>query len=503
MNKEYLLNYENTFKDFEEGQIIEGKVINIKDDYVFVDIGYKSEGIVPLGEFKKECNIGDNIKVMFLGRQDGSGFQMLSKAKADRVFGFGLILQAFKDNTSIKGVIKASIKGGFLVEVEGFVAFLPGSLVDISRKRNFDYYIGKEYEFKVVSVDEQKKNAILSRKQLLEEDALKRRTEIIDKIQLGEILEGKVKNIVDYGVFIDLGGIDGFIHITDLSWKKILRAQDVLNLQSIVKAKVMRIEDKDDKKRIFLSIKHLSKDPWDDITIKEGDIVEGKVVNTVEYGIFVELQDGIEGLVHNSEISWVKFPRETKEELNIGQSINAKVLMVDPLKKKIALSIKRLQPEPWSFVSEKFKVGDVIEGEVTGIKDFGIFVRLDDGIEGLVHTNEISWSPEEKQIINISDKVKVKIIDINLEKKKIALSIRQLEPDPWGKIEGKYKVGDIIDGIVTGVKDFGVFVKLEKGVESLVPRSELNNIDVKKDEEVKIKIIRLEIAKRKMISRLM
>ncbi|MGC8791514.1 MAG: S1 RNA-binding domain-containing protein [Desulfurella sp.] len=503
MDKDYMLNYENTFKDFEEGEIIEGTIINIKDDYVFVDIGYKSEGIVPLNEFKSECNIGDKIKVMFLGKQDLNGFQILSKAKADRILGFNAINQAFKEGKPVKGIIKASIKGGFLVDVDSFVAFLPGSLVDLSKKRNFDYYIGKEYEFKVINIDEQKKNVILSRKQLLEEIADKKRSDLIDKIKVGDIVTGKVKNIVDYGVFVDLGGVDGFVHITDISWKKILNPREVLKPQDEIKAKVMRIEEKDDKKRIFLSIKHLSADPWEETKIKEGDIVEGKISNIVDYGVFIELEEGIEGLVHNSEISWVKFPKEAKEELSIGQTIKAKVLMVDTLKKKIALSIKRLEPEPWSDIKEKFHVGDVVEGVITGIKDFGVFVKIDEGIEGLIHTNELSWSPEERPSLTISQKIKAKIIDINLEKKKIALSLRQLEPDPWSLIEGKYKVGDVIEGVVTGVKDFGVFVKIEKGVESLIPKSELNNITVNKDEKVKIKIIRLEIPRRKMISRLM
>ncbi len=503
MDKDYVLNYENTFKDFEEGQIVEGTVINIKDDYVFVDIGYKSEGIVPLNEFKNECNIGDTVKVMFLGKQDVNGFQMLSKARADRIIGFNIITQSFKEDKPVKGVIKASIKGGFLVDVDGFVAFLPGSLVDLSRRRNFDYYIGKEYEFKVISLDEQKKNAILSRKQLLEEINNKKKTDLIEQLKVGDIVKGKVKNIVDYGVFVDLGGIDGFVHITDISWKKILKPQDVLNPQDEIKAKVMRIEDRDDKKRIFLSIKHLTKDPWEEVKIKEGDVVEGLISNIVNYGIFVELEGGVEGLIHNSEISWIKFPKDAKEDLSVGLRIKSKVLMVDVLKKKIALSIKRLQSEPWSFVEEKFHVGDIVEGTITGIKDFGVFLKLEEGVEGLIHTNELSWSPEERPILNISDKIKAKIIEINLDKKRIALSLRQLEPDPWSLIEGKYKVGDIVEGIVTGIKDFGAFVKLENGVESLVPRSELNNIGVNKDEKVKIKIIRLEISKRKMISRLM
>jgi len=502
-NKDYVLNYENTFKDFEEGQIIEGTIINIKDNYVFVDIGYKSEGIVPINEFKKEFNVGDSVKVMFLGKQDENGFQLLSKSKADRIVGFNVLTQSYREGKPVKGTIKASVKGGFLVEVEGFIAFLPGSLVDLTKRRNYDYYIGKEYEFKVISINEQKKNVILSRKELLEEINNKKKNELIQQIKVGDIVEGRVKNIVDYGVFIDLGGLDGFVHITDLSWKKITRPQDVLKPQEIIKAKVMRIEEKDGKKRFFLSIKHLSKDPWEEIKIKEGDVVEGQVINIVNYGIFVELDGGVEGLVHNSEISWTKSPKEAKEELRVGQIVKSKVLMIDTLKKKIALSIKRLQPEPWAFVEQKFHVGDIVEGIITGIKEFGIFVKLDEGIEGLIHASELSWSVEDNVTLNVNDKVKAKVIDIIPDKKRIALSLRQLEPDPWSLIEGKYKVGDIIEGVVTGVKDFGVFVKLEKGIESLVPKSELNNINVKKDDVVKIKIIRLEIPKRKMISRIL
>ncbi len=506
-NSQTEVNYEDAFRNFDTGDIVKGRVIDIRDDDVFVDIGYKSEGIIKAREFMDDdgnlsVKVGDEVEALFFNKTDEDGFEILSKAAADRIKGWNKVLEAYREKKPIKGKIKGLVNGGFTVKIEGFLAFLPGSQVELRPIKNYPSYIGKEFEFKVVNVNEAKRNAVLSRKVLLEEELRRKQQELEEKIKEGSVLKGKVKNITDYGVFVDLGGIDGLVHITDMSYARIAHPSELVKLGDEIEVKIIKIEDEAGKRKIYLGMKQLTPDPWEDIDekFKVGDIVKGKIVNIVDYGIFVELKRGIEGLVHKTEISYDKYPPKAKEVYNIGDEIDVKITNIDKNNRRMSLSIKQTKPYPWENIEEKYKPGDIVEGVVTGVKDFGVFVKLEDGVEGLIHENDLSWDREEKPELKIGDKVKTKVLNVDKEKEKIALGLKQLTPDPWEDIDKRYKVGDEIEAEVVSIKPFGVFVKLEKGIESLVPKSEYNNLEPKKGERVKVRILRIDKNKKRLIS---
>ncbi len=501
------VNYEDAFRNFDSGDIVKGKVIDIREEDVFVDIGYKSEGIIKAKEFMDDdgninVRIGDEVEALFFNKTDEDGFEILSKAAADRIKGWNKVLEAHRENKPIKGKIKSLVNGGFTVKIEGFLAFLPGSQVELKPIKNYPSYVGKEFEFKVVNINESKRNAVVSRKVLLEEELRKRRQELEEKIKEGAVLKGKVKNITDYGVFVDLGGIDGLVHITDMSYARIEHPSEMVKLGDEIDVKIIKIEEEGNKKKIYLGMKQLTVDPWENIDEKFsiGDIVKGKIVNIVDYGIFVELEKGIEGLVHKTEISYDKYPPKAKDIYKIGDEIDVKITNIDRENRRMSLSIKQTKPYPWDFIEEKYKVGEIVEGKITGIKDFGVFVKLEDGVEGLIHENDLSWDREEKPELKLGETIKTKILNIDKENEKIALGLKQLVPDPWENVDEKYHVGDQIEAEVVSVKPFGVFVKLEKGIESLVPKSEYNNLEPKKGERVKVKILRIDKNKKRLIS---
>ncbi|WP_051904541.1 30S ribosomal protein S1 [Hippea jasoniae] len=502
-----MANYDDVFKNFGSGDIIKGKVIDIRGEDVFVDIGYKSEGIIKLKEFEDDegninVKIGDEVEALFFNKTDDDGFEILSKAAADRIRGWHRVVEAYKNNETIKGRIKNLVKGGFTVKIDGFLAFLPGSQVEIKPVKNYSAYVGKEFEFKIVSINEAKRNAVVSRRILLEEEERKRQEEIWQKVKEGAVLKGKVKNITDYGIFVDLGGVDGLVHITDMSYSRISHPSEMVSIDDEIDVKVIKIEEDRDKKKVYLGMKQLTKDPWEDIDdkFKIDDVVKGKIVNIVDYGIFVELEKGIEGLVHKSEITYDKFPYKLEELYKIGDEVDVKITNIDKENRRMSLSIKQTKPYPWELVDELFKVDDVVEGIVTGIKDFGVFVRLAEGIEGLIHENDLSWDKDEKPQLNIGDKIKTKVLNIEKDKERIALGLKQLMPNPWDEVDKKYAVGDELEVEVVSVKPFGSFVKLQKGIEGLVPKSEYNNIEPKKGDKVKIRILRIDKDKRRLIS---
>ena len=506
-NGQTTVNYEDAFRNFDSGDIVKGKVIDIRDEDVFVDIGYKSEGIIKIKEFMDEdgninVNIGDEVEALFFNKTDEDGFEILSKAAADRIRGWNKVFEAYKENKPVKGRIKSLVNGGFTVKIEGFLAFLPGSQVELKPIKNYPSYVGKEFEFKVVSINEAKRNAVLSRKVLLEEEQKRKKEELERKIQEGAVLKGKVKNITDYGVFVDLGGIDGLVHITDMSYARISHPSEMVQLGDEIDVKIIKIEEENNKKKIYLGMKQLTPDPWENIDEKfsVGEIVKGKIVNIVDYGIFVELEKGIEGLVHKTEISYDKYPPKASEVYKIGDEIDVKITNIDKENRRMSLSIKQTKPYPWDNIEEKYKPGDIVEGVVTGVKDFGVFVKLEDGVEGLIHENDLSWDREEKPEIHVGGTIKTKVLNVDKENRKIALGLKQLTPDPWESVDQKYHVGDIVEADVVSIKPFGVFVKLEKGIESLVPRSEYNNLEPKKGEKVKVKVIRIDKNKKRLIS---
>lgn len=499
--------YDDAFKNFDSGDIVTGKVIDIREDDVFVDIGYKSEGVINIKEFLNEegelsIKIGDEVEALFFNKTDKDGFEILSKAAADRIKSWRKIVEVYKENIPIKGVVKNLVNGGFTVDIDGFLAFLPGSQVEIHPIKNYPSYVGKEFEFKVVNINESKKNAVLSRKVLLEEIKRKREEEIWEKIKEGAVLSGKIKNITDYGVFVDLGGVDGLVHITDMSWSRIGHPSDMVNVGDEIEVKIIKIESDEKQKKIYLGMKQLTEDPWQNIEEKFqiGKIVTGNIVNVVEYGLFVEIEKGIEGLVHKSEITYDKYPSKAKKMYNTGDSVEVKIINIDTDNRRMSLSIKQCKPYPWENIDEVYKKGDVIEGTVTGIKEFGIFVKLDEGIEGLVHDKDISWDKEDKGNYNVGDVVKVVILSVEKDKERIALGIKQLTKDPWEDIDQKYKPGDIVEAEIVSIKPFGAFVKIDKGIESLIPKSEFSDYEPQKGEIARVRILKLDKGRKKLIS---
>ncbi len=506
-NVEYENYYDNTFKNFGSGDVVKGKVIDIRENDVFIDIGYKSEGVINIKEFTDEngnisVNIGDEIEALFFNKTDRDGFEILSKSAADRIKSWRKIVNAYKENMSVTGTVKSLVNGGFIVDIDGFLAFLPGSQVEIKPIRNYSSYVGKQFEFKIVNINESKKNAVLSRKVLLEELRKKQEKEMWERIKEGVVLTGTVKNITDYGIFVDLGGIDGLVHITDMSWSRIGHPSDMVKTGDTIDVKVLKVEDGERQKKVYLGMKQLTEDPWENISEKFhiGDQVKGNIVNIVEYGLFIEIEKGIEGLVHKSEITYDKYPLRIKKLYNIGDSVDVKIINIDAENRRMSLSIKQCKPYPWENVEEKYKNGDVVKGTITGIKEFGIFVKLDEGIEGLVHDKDISWDKEDKTQFNVGDEIEAKVLSVEKDKERIALGIKQMTKDPWEDVDKKYKLGDIVEAKIVSIKPFGAFVKIDKGLESLVPKSEFNNYEPQKGDFAKIRILRLDKDRKKLIS---
>ncbi|MCK4278460.1 MAG: S1 RNA-binding domain-containing protein [Desulfurellaceae bacterium] len=492
------VNYESTLKNIKGGEIIEGNVISIRGDEVFVDVGLKSEGMVNINEFnEKQVNIGDKVDVVFLNRQNADGFLAISKEAADKIKAWRRILDAYKNGDVLEGRVKERVKGGFRVDLDGLLAFLPGSQVDVDTVVDFDAFVGKTLDLKLINISEEKKNVIVSRKVVIEEAERQKRKEVFEKIKEGTIVEGVVKNITDYGVFVDLGGIDGFMHITDMSWRRVNHPIDLVKKGEKIKLTVIRISDEGREKRIYLGLKQLQENPWLKIAeeFKEGDIITGKIARIADYGVFIEVDEGIEGLVHNNELSWGK---KWNNNFNVGDETKAKILHIDPQERRISLSIKRAMPEPWSKVDREFLVNSVVEGAVTGITDFGVFVRLKEGVEGLIHVSDFSWDTLGKPQFNVGDKLKVKVLSVDRERKRISLGLKQLKDDPWSSVNEKYSVNQFIKGKVVSVKDFGAFVVIDSGIEGLVHISEFGGKKVYEGEEVNVRVLRVDEDKRKI-----
>ncbi len=505
---EYDVNYNDAFKNFGNGDIVNGKVIDIRDKDVFIDIGYKSEGVINIKEFQDKdgninINIGDEVEALFFNKIDEYGFQILSKVAADRIKGWNKILDAYKNDEVVQGKVKNLVNGGFTVDIDNFLAFLPGSQVALHPIRNYSSYIGKTFLFKVININETKRNAVISRKVLLEEEKKRKKEELMQKLTTDSVLEGKVKNITDYGVFVDLGGIDGLVHITDMSWSRIGHPSDMVKIGDIIKVKVTKVEEDAGKKlKVYLGMKQLSEDPWKHIneTFKENDIVKGKIVNTVDYGLFVEIAPGIEGLVHKSEITYDNIITDALRSYKVGDEIDVKIINIDFDNRRMSLSIKQCKPDPWEDISKKYQKGDIVEGSVTGIKDFGIFVKLEEGVEGLVHERDISWDKDDKPNFAVGDTIKSIVLNIDKYNHRIALGLKQLSEDPWEKIYEKYSVNDEVKAKVVSVKNFGAFVKLAKGIESLVPKSRFNMHLPKVDSDVEIRILKIDKEKKRLVS---
>jgi len=464
----------------ERDKIIEGTVVRVDQDTVLVDIGLKSEGHVPTAEFRNaegeiSVQVGDKIRVL-MTRQDGTKGYVLSKKKADYLSAWDKIGDACQEGGIIEGTITGKVNGGFTVDI-GVQAFLPSSQVDIRPSSDSDSYIGVKARFKVIKINQRRDNIVLSRRVVLEEERAAVRDVTLEKLEEGQIVQGTIKNVTDYGAFVDLGGVDGLLHVSDLSWGRVGKPADVLKPGQQITAKVLKFDRS--KGKISLGIKQTLTDPWLEVPAKFpiGVRVHGRVVSLMEYGAFVELESGIEGLIHVSEMSWTKRVRRAADVLNIGDEVETVVLGIDMGNRKISLGLKQVSENPWNTIAEKYPAGTRIEGQIKNMTDFGMFIGIEDGIDGLVHVSDMSWTKRIKHPGDVYEKgslVQAVVLKVDVENERLSLGIKQLEPDPWSLAPGKYRAGALVTGKVTSLTDFGVFVELEEGIEGLIHVSELS-----------------------------
>jgi small subunit ribosomal protein S1 len=503
-------------EEVKEGDIVKGKIIHVGPDNVIVDIGYKSEGTIAAHEFLgadgvMTVKVGDQIDVFLENREDANGLCILSKEKADRLKVWDEISAACERDELIEGTISTRVKGGLSVTIRGGVkAFLPGSQVDLRPVRNLDGLIGKSHRFKVIKFNKKRGNIVLSRRVLLEKERAELKEQTLDKLKEGQIVEGIVKNLTEYGAFIDLGGIDGLLHITDMSWGRVTHPSELFQVGDHVRVKVLKFNT--ETERVSLGLKQMMEDPWTHAQEKypPGTVVRGKVVSLKDYGAFIEIEQGIEGLIHISEMSWTRRVKHPSKMLAIGDTVEAVVLDIDPRQNRISLGIKQLEPNPFASLKEKYPPGTVVKGVVRNIADFGIFVEIEEGIDGLVHVSDLSWTQRVKhpsELYQKGDEVEAVVLNIEFdgEKPKVSLGIKQLVPDPWDRIPYDYPAGKIVDCKVLKVLDFGAFVEIERGVEGLIHVSEFSDerIEdpkqfVKPGQALKAEIISVDSAERKI-----
>ena len=504
--------YEETFKNLEEGTITEGRVVAVSKDKVIVDIGYKSEGMISNDQFSTEelqnLKVGDPLKVYIEECEDADGNLVLSKEKADKMKIWEELEKLFNEEKSIDGKIVARIKGGMMVDI-GVKAFLPGSQIDLHPVRDLDGLVGRTFPLKIIKINHRRGNVVVSRRVLLEETRDSKRKNTLSTLKEGQLIQGVVKNITDYGAFIDLGGIDGLLHITDMSWGRVGHPSEMFNIGDKVEVSVLKYDR--ETGRISLGLKQKSADPWSGVAGKYaiGTRVRGRVVSLTDYGAFIELEPGVEGLVHVSEMSWTHEVRHPSRVVSIGDQVEAAVLNVDPGSRKISLGMKQTAPNPWDMVEGKYAIGTRIEGKVKSLTDFGAFVGLEEGIDGLIHISDMSWTKHIKhpsELFKKGQKVEAVVLRIDKEKERLSLGYKQLGSDPWdAEIPNKYGVGDVAVGKVSKIADFGIFVELDGGVEGLIHISEAGldqqaklEEKFKLGDEVTAKIIKVDREERKI-----
>ncbi|MEQ1876905.1 MAG: 30S ribosomal protein S1 [Bdellovibrionia bacterium] len=478
-------------QDFNPGDVVSGVVVEVQSDYVLVDIKYKSEGLIPIEEFRtvdgvRQVNPGDTVEVFIDKIENENGMVVLSKDKADMLRAWNDISRAAENEELVEGVVIAKVKGGLSVDI-GVKAFLPGSQIDLRAVRNLDSYIGKKFKFKVIKFNKKRGNIVLSRRALLEEERENLKATILDNLREGQIVKGLVKNITDYGAFIDLGGMDGLLHITDMSWGRVKHPSELLTVGDEIQVKILKYDN--ERERVSLGLKQLQPDPWESISAKYPTATKtrGKVVSLAEYGAFVELADGIEGLIHVSEMSWTKRVKHPSQILKVGDEVDVQVLDIDVANRRISLGMKQLEPNPWVALKEQYAPGTIIEGEVKSVTDFGIFVGVEEGIDGLVHISDFSWTKRvnhPSEMFTKGVKVRAVVLGVDTEHERFSLGLKQLENDPWQNVEDKYKIGSQHDVKIVKIADFGVFVELEPDIEGLIHISEITTARIEKPEDV-------------------
>ena len=468
--------YKSTLVNFNEKEIITGRIIGINEKDVLIDIGFKSEGIIDRNEFSENNipEVGEKIEVFLEKIEDESGKTILSKEKADFLTRWKELREIFDNETIIKGKILRRIKGGMVVDLNGVQAFLPGSQIDVRPVKDFDQFIDKEMDLKVVKFNEFRKNVVVSHKAIIEESLAEQRDELFNKLEVGSVVDGRVKNITEFGVFIDLGGIDGLLHITDLSWGRINHPSELIGMDDTLSVKIIDFDK--EKKRVSLGLKQLTPHPWENVPNQypEGSKISGKVVSMTNYGAFIEIEPGIEGLVHISEMSWTRHVKNPSEIFSLGDEVEAVVLSIDSEERKISLGSKQLQDDPWDVIEEKYIVGKDVKGKVINLTQFGAFIELEEGIDGLIHVSDLSWTKNirhPKEFLEKGNEVEVRILEVSRESRRISLGLKQMEDDPWPEMSKVFESGKTVEGEIVHILDKGIILSLENEIEGIVPLS--------------------------------
>lgn len=502
--------YEETIKNFTEGSIVQGKVLEVRNGEVLVDIGYKSEGVIPGNEFEDISAVkpGDQLSVLLTQIEDDDGMVVLSKQKADEQLRWERVLSDFKEGTVVEGVAKHRVKGGLMVDVNGVNAFLPGSQIDVIPVQNMDTYVDIPYEFKIIKINYDRRNIILSRRELIEERMHEKKKDLLATIQPGQIRKGRVKNITDFGVFVDLDGLDGLLHVTDMSWGRVKHPSELVGVGQDIEVVILDVDQS--KERVSLGLKQKSPNPWDSIGSKYpvGSRLRGRVVNVMPYGAFVELEEGIEGLVHVSEMSWTKRVTRASDVLGVGDYVDVVILSINKEDQKIALGMRQTTDNPWDTVQERYPVGSRIKGKVRNFTTYGAFVELEDGIDGMIHVSDMSWTRKvnhPSEVLEKGTEVEALVLEVDSANRRISLGLKQAQEDPWEKISAKYTVGSKVKGVVTKIASFGAFVELEAGVDGLVHISEIsdNHVDKVRDvleagQTVEARVVRIDKTDRRI-----
>lgn len=496
-------------KNYREGSIVKGHVLEKRPKEFLIDIGYKSEGVVSASEFDnpEEINVGDEVEVLLERLENDQGMVVLSKQKASQRQNWSKIVKLFEAEGIIKGRVKSVVKGGLIVNV-GVEAFLPASQVDINPPKDLTQFVGNTYDFKIVKINEDRKNVVLSRRELIEAERSERRQQFLGTMSAGDKVEGTVKNITDFGAFLDLDGIDGLLHITDMSWARLTHPSEAVKPGDRLTVVVLEINK--DKERISLGLKQLQSNPWDRLEERFpiGQKIKGKVTNLMPYGAFVQIEEGIEGLIHVSELSWTKRITRPSDVLTLGQDIEAVVLGVNKEDQKISLGVRQLEPNPWDEIEQRYVIGKQVRGQVRNMTAYGAFVELEEGIDGMVHVSDLSWTKKinhPSEILKKGDEVDAVVIDIDKANQRISLGVKQLETDPWKEIEGKYKVGDVVKGTVSKIANFGAFIELPGDIDGLVHISQISEDRVEKvkdvlkpGQEVEARVIKIDKTERRL-----
>lgn len=507
---EMMAMYEQTLSTFTEGAIVKGRIVEVRPQEVLVDIGYKSEGLLPASEFKdlSEVHAGDEVEVLLERLEDEHGMVVVSKSRAEQRRNWDNVVASCEEGKIVTGTVKGKVKGGLLVDVGGVDAFLPGSQIDVIPVRNLDDYLGQDLECKVIKINNERRNIVLSRRDLIDEQRKELKQKLLQEIRPGQIRSGVVKNITDFGAFVDLNGMDGLLHITDMSWGRINHPSEVVEVGQELEVFVLDVNL--EKERISLGLKQKQQNPWDEIELKypKGARVRGKVVNLLPYGAFVQLEEGVEGLVHVSEISWTKRLARAADALNVGDEVEAVVLNVNKSEQKISLGIRQTEANPWDDVAAKYPIGSRVKGSVRNFTNYGAFVELEEGVDGMIHVSDMSWARKinhPNEILKKGDEVEAVVLEVSPENQRISLGLKQAQEDPWTSLAAKYRIGQIVKGKVSKIASFGAFVELDDGIDGLVHISQISEERVQKvrdvlepGQEVEARVIKIDPAERQI-----